>query len=88
MPSFEENPNPANDNIRFQLNGKQVTSKTSGLCEDESGQISINFGNLLPMLEEAITSRRMWVKDFADEEIRVSSDLFDVIQAFRYFHAE
>lgn len=83
MPNSHENEQESN--IRFDLNGKQIRSSAPDCCPD-ARHVSINFGSLLPMLEEAITSRRLWIRDFADEEIRVSTDLFDVIQAFRYFN--
>ena len=55
-------------------------------AEDEQrNPVSIKFGHLLPMLTEAISSQRSWVTDFEDEEIIISADLFDVIQASRYF---
>ena len=84
MDSFDANLNDSD--IRFNLNGKQVIEGAPPNVEQ--GHVKMNFGNLLPMLEEAISSQRVWVKDFADEEIRVSTDLFDVIQAFRYFNNE
>jgi len=84
MPNSHEN-EQEESNIRFALNGKQIRSAMPE-CYADARHVSINFGSLLPMLEEAITSRRLWIRDFADEEIRVSTDLFDVIQAFRYFN--
>ena len=84
MPSFNENDNDCD--IRFDLNGKQI--RQSADCLHSQSSVSVSFGNLLPMLEEAIVSRRLWVNDFADEQIKVSTDLYDVIQAFRYFNAE
>ena len=85
MPNSHEN--EQDSSIRFDLNGKQIRRSVPDSCQD-ARHVSINFGSLLPMLEEAIASRRVWVRDFADEEIRVSADLFDVIQAFRYFNHE
>ena len=85
MPGFDEN--EMDSPIRFDLNGKQIRcSATDG--NRGAGHVAISFGSLLPMLEEAISSRRLWVRDFAEEEIRVSTDLFEVIQAFRYFNPE
>jgi hypothetical protein len=40
---------------------------------------------VLPLLADAVASDRTWLKDFADEEIAVSPDLYDVLQAYRHF---
>jgi hypothetical protein len=47
---------------------------------------AIPFGQLLPMIREAISQQSTWIGDFEDEEIRVSQDLYDVIEAFQSFH--
>jgi hypothetical protein len=32
-----------------------------------------------------VASDRTWLKDFAADEITVSADLYDVLQAYRHF---
>jgi hypothetical protein len=76
--------------IRFDLNGKQIPDEIASVSSirNDKESVEISFGCLLPMLEEAISSRRLWIDDFSDEPVQVSSDLFDVIQAFRYFNPQ
>lgn len=50
----------------------------------ESG-VRVQLGEVLPLLADAIASDRTWLKDFSDEEITVSADLYDVLQAYRHF---
>jgi hypothetical protein len=40
---------------------------------------------VLPLLADAVASNRTWITDFADDEIEISSDLNDVLQAYRHF---
>ncbi len=47
--------------------------------------VRISLGEVLPLLADAVASDRTWLKDFADEDITVSSDLYDVLQAYRHF---
>lgn len=47
--------------------------------------VRVQLGEVLPLLADAVASDRTWLKDFADEEITVSADLFDVLQAYRHF---
>jgi hypothetical protein len=47
--------------------------------------VRVSRGEVLPLLADAVASDRTWLRDFADEDITVSSDLFDVLQAYRHF---
>lgn len=47
--------------------------------------VRVPLGEVLPLLADAVASDRTWLSDFADEEIAVSSDLYDVLQAYRHF---
>ena len=47
--------------------------------------VRVSLGEVLPLLADAVASDRTWLRDFADEDITVSSDLFDVLQAYRHF---
>lgn len=47
--------------------------------------VRVSLGEVLPLLADAVASDRTWLRDFADEDITVSSDLYDVLQAYRHF---
>jgi hypothetical protein len=47
--------------------------------------VRIPLGEVLPLLADAVASNRTWLTDFADDEIEISSDLNDVLQAYRHF---
>lgn len=47
--------------------------------------VRIPLGDVLPLLADAVASNRTWLTDFADDEIEISSDLNDVLQAYRHF---
>ncbi len=47
--------------------------------------VRVSLGEVLPLLADAVASDRTWLSDFADEDITVSSDLYDVLQAYRHF---
>jgi hypothetical protein len=34
---------------------------------------------------DAVASNRTWLSDFSDDQITISSDLHDVLQAYRHF---
>lgn len=45
---------------------------------------TVKFGSIVHILQDAIDTDRLWISDFRDEEISVSPDLFDIIQAAHY----
>jgi len=47
--------------------------------------VKVTLGEILPILADAVASNRTWVSDFETDEVTVSSDLYDVLQAYRHF---
>jgi hypothetical protein len=42
-------------------------------------------GEVLPILADALLARRAWLQDFEDDEITISSDLYEVMLAYQHF---
>lgn len=53
--------------------------ETMGFPEPE---VSIKLGELTRILADAMIWDRTWVSDFADDEIRISADLFEVLSTY------
>jgi hypothetical protein len=47
--------------------------------------VRVTLGDVLPLLADAVASNRTWLSDFAGDEITISTDLHDVLQAYRHF---
>ena len=52
-------------------------------CGDRGVRVAL--GDILPLLADAVASNRTWLTDFAADEVTISSDLHDVLQAYRHF---
>ena len=55
--------------------------------EDESAEqptenVTVRLGDISRALMDASRWNRTWVSDFADDEIQVSSDLFEILSAY------
>jgi hypothetical protein len=48
-------------------------------------EITVSVGEVLPLLADALASRRTWLRDFEDDEMTISSDLYEVLMAYRHF---
>jgi hypothetical protein len=54
---------------------------------DESTRptIRVRFGDLLPLVALAQKKNYLWLQDFQDDEVRVTSDLYEILRAFRSY---
>ena len=46
-------------------------------------RVNVRLADLLPLLIDATQKNRAWIKDFFDDEINVSQDLYEVALAYR-----
>jgi hypothetical protein len=49
---------------------------------EESPAIPIKLRDLYPLLAQAYRDNYTWLRDFEDDELLVSNDLFEVVRAF------
>ena len=47
--------------------------------------VTLPLGEVLPLLMDAVKNRRQWVGDFFDDDITISSDLYEVLLAYQHF---
>ena len=47
--------------------------------------VTVPLGEILPVLADAVKNRRAWIQDFDDDEITISSDLYEVLLAYQHF---
>ena len=47
--------------------------------------VSLPAAEVLPLLADAVASQRAWLDDFADDEMTISADLYEVLMAYRHF---
>jgi len=51
--------------------------------ESSDPAVRVRLGDLLPLMAMAQKLHFIWLKDFLDDEVQISTDLHDVLQAFR-----
>ncbi len=47
--------------------------------------VTMPLSDILPLLADAVASERTWLRDFEDDEITVSMDLYEVLLAYQHF---
>jgi hypothetical protein len=48
----------------------------------EAGTVGVRLGDLLPLLTMAQRFKYSWLKDFLDDEVQITEDLYQVLQEF------
>ncbi len=50
-----------------------------------TGTVSVPLWQVLPLLADAVQSQRTWLRDFADDQITITNDLYEVLLAYQHF---
>ena len=67
--------------VRLKLYAPPENERT----ESPEPEIRVRLGDLLPLVAMAQRMNYIWLRDFMDDEIAISNDLYEVMQTF---HAE
>jgi hypothetical protein len=55
------------------------------VASPEPHRVTVPLGDVLPILADALRNQRMWVDDFLDDEITISTDLYEVLLAYEHY---
>ncbi len=47
-------------------------------------QVTVPLGEILPLLSDAVQSKRTWLRDFANDDVTISTDLYEIILAYQH----
>jgi len=47
--------------------------------------VTVSLSEVFPLLADAVRSERTWLRDFAGDEITISTDLYEVILAYQHY---
>lgn len=75
--------------VSLPFHPSETSSPESGAeTGSDRREVRVRLGEVFPLLTDAIASQRRWLDDFADEEIAISVDLHDVLEAYRNFWSD
>jgi hypothetical protein len=63
-----------------QIDGSHVADSAPA-----AARLTLPMGDVLPLLADAVASNRTWLRDFSDDEITISTDLYEVLLSYQYF---
>jgi hypothetical protein len=47
--------------------------------------VTVPLVEVLPLLTDAVQSERTWLRDFSDDEVCISMDLYEVLLAYQHY---
>lgn len=53
--------------------------------DSPAADVRVRLGDLLPLIALAHRNNYAWLQDFLDDEVQITSDLYEVLQAFRCY---
>jgi hypothetical protein len=65
--------------------GPQEETEKVGVTETRRDTVTVPLMDVLPLLADAMQSQRTWVRDFSDDEITISMDLYEVLLAYQHY---
>ena len=63
----------------------EPTTVVTSTSAEKSQQVTVPAGEIFSALADAVSHGRAWLQDFEDEEVTVSTDLYEVILAYQHF---
>lgn len=63
----------------------ETATPPAGKMSEDNQCVTAPASTLLPLLADAVLSQRTWLADFADDEVTVSADLYEVLMAYQHF---
>ena len=62
----------------------QRTAPTLSKSNQGRSCVTAPLSEVLPLLADAVRSQRTWLEDFGDDEITMSTDLYEILLAYQY----
>jgi hypothetical protein len=58
---------------------------TAAAAKQSKDEVTVPLGEVLPLLADAVRNERTWLRDFEDDQITISTDLYEVILAYQHY---
>lgn len=70
--------------LRVYYGPQEETAKGSA-ADTTHEKVTVPLMEVMPLLADAVQSHRTWLRDFADDEMTISMDLYEVLLAYKHY---
>lgn len=74
----------ARSNLKI-YRGPETQAPIRSASSNQPATVTVELNEVLPLLADAVASRRTWLSDFENDEITISADLYEVLLAYQYY---
>jgi hypothetical protein len=75
----------AHSNLKIYRGPAEKQAPVRPASKNEPATVTVELSEVLPLLADAVASRRTWLTDFEDDQITISADLYEVLLAYQYY---
>lgn len=75
----------ARSNLRIYRGPAENDTSVLTASKNSPATVTVDLSEVLPLLADAVASRRTWLSDFEDDQITISADLYEVLLAYQYY---
>jgi hypothetical protein len=65
--------------------GPQEEKANVTVADTHRESVTVPLMEIMPLLADAVQAERTWLRDFADDEVTISMDLYEVILAYQHY---
>jgi hypothetical protein len=77
--------NPMNASHLRVYYGPQEETAQGSAADTTHEKVTVPLMEVMPLLADAVQSHRTWLRDFADDEMTISMDLYEVLLAYQHY---
>jgi hypothetical protein len=75
----------ARSQLRVYYGPQSDARATVSTSKSSKEEVQVSLGEILPLLADAVNNERTWLRDFEDDEVTISTDLYEVILAYQHY---
>jgi hypothetical protein len=75
----------ARSQLRVYYGPQSDACATVSEAKETKDAVSVPLGEILPLLADAVRNQRTWLRDFEDDQVTISTDLYEVILAYQHY---
>ncbi|HEX4413890.1 MAG TPA: hypothetical protein VH107_09710 [Lacipirellulaceae bacterium] len=75
----------ARSNLKIYRGPAEKQAPVRAASKNQPATVTVELSEVLPLLADAVASRRTWLTDFEDDQITISADLYEVLLAYQYY---
>jgi hypothetical protein len=75
----------ARSNLRIYRGPAEQEAPVRTASKNVPATVTVELSEVLPLLADAVASRRTWLSDFENDQVTITADLYEVLLAYQYY---